>query len=100
MHELMFQAGVKGMSERSELIPCTIYLWNTSRHPRNIGTLLQLVLIRALSVHEIMHVYGPMHIYIHRTLLLHMYMCTRLTFVPQEHMSAVYSAHNIKCSCR
>ena len=25
MHELMFQAGVKGMSERSELIPC-IYL--------------------------------------------------------------------------
>ena len=22
MHELMFQAGVKGMSERSELIPC------------------------------------------------------------------------------
>ena len=25
MHELMFQAGVKGMSERSELIPCTVY---------------------------------------------------------------------------
>ena len=25
MHELMFQAGVKGMSERSELIPCIIY---------------------------------------------------------------------------
>ena len=24
MHELMFQAGVKGMSERSELIPCII----------------------------------------------------------------------------
>ena len=24
MHELMFQAGVKGMSERSELIPCSI----------------------------------------------------------------------------
>ena len=24
MHELMFQAGVKGMSERSELIPCTV----------------------------------------------------------------------------
>ena len=24
MHELMFQAGVKGMSERSELIPCNI----------------------------------------------------------------------------
>ena len=23
MNELMFQAGVKGMSERSELIPCT-----------------------------------------------------------------------------
>ena len=23
MHELMFQAGLKGMSERSELIPCT-----------------------------------------------------------------------------
>ena len=23
MHELMFQAGVKGMSERSELIPCS-----------------------------------------------------------------------------
>ena len=22
MHELMFQAGVKGMGERSELIPC------------------------------------------------------------------------------
>ena len=22
MHDLMFQAGVKGMSERSELIPC------------------------------------------------------------------------------
>ena len=26
MHELMFQAGVKGMSERSELIPCTIHI--------------------------------------------------------------------------
>ena len=25
MHELMFQAGVKGMSERSELIPCMYY---------------------------------------------------------------------------
>ena len=25
MHELMFQAGVKGMSERSELIPCNNY---------------------------------------------------------------------------
>ena len=25
MHELMFQAGVKGKSERSELIPCTYY---------------------------------------------------------------------------
>ena len=25
MHELMFQAGVKGMSERSELIPCIYY---------------------------------------------------------------------------
>ena len=25
MHELMFQAGVKGMSERSELIPCNRY---------------------------------------------------------------------------
>ena len=25
MHELMFQAGVKGMSERSELIPCHHY---------------------------------------------------------------------------
>ena len=25
MNELMFQAGVKGMSERSELIPCSIY---------------------------------------------------------------------------
>ena len=25
MHELMFQAGVKGMSERSELIPCKLY---------------------------------------------------------------------------
>ena len=25
MNELMFQAGVKGMSERSELIPCIIY---------------------------------------------------------------------------
>ena len=25
MHELMLQAGVKGMSERSELIPCIIY---------------------------------------------------------------------------
>ena len=25
MHELMFQAGVKGMSERSELIPCNYY---------------------------------------------------------------------------
>ena len=28
MHELMFQAGVKGMSERSELIPCRIYNMN------------------------------------------------------------------------
>ena len=27
MHELMFQAGVKGMSKRSELIPC-IYCKN------------------------------------------------------------------------
>ena len=26
MNELMFQAGVKGMSERSELIPCTNYV--------------------------------------------------------------------------
>ena len=26
MHDLMFQAGVKGMSERSELIPC-IYIY-------------------------------------------------------------------------
>ena len=26
MHELMFQAGVKGMSERSELIPCKYYV--------------------------------------------------------------------------
>ena len=25
MHELMFQAGVKGMSERGELIPCIYY---------------------------------------------------------------------------
>ena len=25
MNELMFQAGVKGMSERSELIPCILY---------------------------------------------------------------------------
>ena len=25
MHELMFQAGVKGISERSELIPCISY---------------------------------------------------------------------------
>ena len=25
MHELMFQAGVKGMSERSKLIPCIVY---------------------------------------------------------------------------
>ena len=25
MHELMFQAGVKGMSEQSELIPCSNY---------------------------------------------------------------------------
>ena len=25
MNELMFQAGVKGMSERSELIPCIVY---------------------------------------------------------------------------
>ena len=27
MHELMFQAGVKGMSERSELIPCSTYIY-------------------------------------------------------------------------
>ena len=27
MHELMFQTGVKGMSERSELIPCNIYIY-------------------------------------------------------------------------
>ena len=25
MHELMLQAGVKGMSKRSKLIPCTYY---------------------------------------------------------------------------
>ena len=30
MHELMFQAGVKGMSERSELIPC-IYIYMYDR---------------------------------------------------------------------
>ena len=30
MHELMFQAGVKGMSERSELIP--LHLLETSAH--------------------------------------------------------------------
>ena len=29
MHELMFQAGVKGMSERSELIPCILYIAST-----------------------------------------------------------------------
>ena len=29
MHELMFQVGVKGMSERSELIPC-IYIYTRS----------------------------------------------------------------------
>ena len=28
MNELMFQAGVKGMSERSELIPCNNYYYN------------------------------------------------------------------------
>ena len=27
MHELMFQAGVKGMSERSELIPCIVHMY-------------------------------------------------------------------------
>ena len=27
MNELIFQAGVKGMSERSELIPCNYYLY-------------------------------------------------------------------------
>ena len=27
MYELMFQAGVKGMSERSELIPCNVYIY-------------------------------------------------------------------------
>ena len=33
MHELMFQAGVKGMSERSELIPCIIQeLTNLQRY--------------------------------------------------------------------
>ena len=26
MHDLMFQAGVKGMSERSKLIPCIEYM--------------------------------------------------------------------------
>ena len=26
MNELMFQAGVKGMSERSELIPCNVLI--------------------------------------------------------------------------
>ena len=33
MNELMFQAGVEGMSERSELIPCTNYcsLYNCTR---------------------------------------------------------------------
>ena len=30
MHELMFQAGVKGMSERSELIPCNNIIIITS----------------------------------------------------------------------
>ena len=30
MHELMFQAGVKGMSERSELIPCISYNYNAA----------------------------------------------------------------------
>ena len=31
MNELMFQAGVKGMSERSELIPCIYYIYTKSR---------------------------------------------------------------------
>ena len=39
MHELMFQAGVKGMSKRSELIPCIIEVQlqlnvvNSQRYP-------------------------------------------------------------------
>ena len=32
MHELMFQAGVKGMSERSELIPCNNTNKTDSQH--------------------------------------------------------------------
>ena len=34
MHELMFQAGVKGMSERSELIPCNNYYSLTASDKR------------------------------------------------------------------
>ena len=30
MHELMFQAGVKGISKQSELIPCIIYIGTDS----------------------------------------------------------------------
>ena len=41
MHELMFQAGVKGMSERSELIPCmnTIIRYVHLRYDTNSYTL-------------------------------------------------------------
>ena len=35
MHELMFQAGVKGMRERSELIPCIHYNNTTFRSSGN-----------------------------------------------------------------
>ena len=33
MHELMFQAGVKGMSELRSLIPCNIYI-SRAKSPR------------------------------------------------------------------
>ena len=39
MHELMFQAGVKGMSERSELIPCNLYIIGASLSEPHIDEL-------------------------------------------------------------
>ena len=52
MHELMFQAGVKGMSERSELIPCNdiyipfrlVHLLETSAYASIVLILASLIL--------------------------------------------------------
>ena len=51
MHELMFQAGVKGMSERSELIPCNYYIRINMVHTQM--TIIPLCMHRGLVITQI-----------------------------------------------